>query len=66
MYIDALAMGIADIPDPDPEIRLRLREDFEKGGIEELRFQLESKNLPPRFSCSQKLSFKNEGEIKTF
>lgn len=40
LYIDALAMGIADIPDPDPEIRLRLREDFEKGGIEELRFQL--------------------------
>ena len=33
-------MGIADLPDPDPELRQRLRADYEKGGLEELRFQL--------------------------
>ena len=40
LYIDALCMGIADLPDPDPELRQRLRADYEKGGLEELRFQL--------------------------
>ena len=40
LYIDALCMGIADLPDPTPELRERLREDYEKGGLEELRFQL--------------------------
>lgn len=40
LYIDALCMGIADLPDPDPELRTKLREDYEKGGIEEIRFQL--------------------------
>ena len=40
LYIDALCMGIADLPDPDPELREKLRDDFEKGGIEDIRFQL--------------------------
>jgi tRNA dimethylallyltransferase len=40
LYIDALCRGIADLPDPDPELRKKLREDYEKGGIEEIRFQL--------------------------
>ena len=40
LYIDALCMGIADLPDPDPELRKRLRDDYERGGLEELRFQL--------------------------
>lgn len=40
LYIDALCRGIADLPDPNPELRKKLREDYEKGGIEEIRFQL--------------------------
>ena len=39
LYIDALCIGIADMPDPTPELKQRLRNDYEKGGLEELRFQ---------------------------
>ncbi len=47
LYIDALCMGIADLPDPDPELRKKLRNDLEKGGIEDIRFQL--KFLDPQY-----------------
>lgn len=47
LYIDALCMGIADMPDPTPELKQRLRNDYERGGLEELRFQL--KFLDPTY-----------------
>ncbi len=47
LYIDALCQGIADLPDPDPELRIKLRQQFEKGGLEEIRFQL--KFLDPKY-----------------
>ncbi len=40
MYINAICSGIDDIPTVDPEIRLKLREQYEKEGIESLRIQL--------------------------
>lgn len=40
LYVDALCNGIADLPDPDPELRDKLKKEYEQGGIEELRFQL--------------------------
>jgi tRNA dimethylallyltransferase len=40
MYINAVCSGIDDIPTVDPEIRLKLREQYEKEGIESLRIQL--------------------------
>ena len=40
MYINAVCSGIDDIPTVDPEIRSKLREQYEKEGIESLRIQL--------------------------
>jgi tRNA dimethylallyltransferase len=40
MYINAVCSGIDDIPTVDPEIRLKLRKQYEKEGIESLRIQL--------------------------
>ena len=47
LYIDAVCKGIDDLPDPDPEIRKSLNDEFEKGGIEVLQNKL--KELDPEF-----------------
>ena len=47
LYIDAVCKGIDIMPDADPEIRLSLKDKFEKEGIESLRFQL--KKLDPDY-----------------
>ncbi len=40
LYMDAVLNGIDDIPDPDPEIRNRLRLQLETGGMDPLLEQL--------------------------
>lgn len=48
MYIDAVCKGFdTEVPTSDPNIRARLKEDFDKGGIEALQEQL--KKLDPEF-----------------
>lgn len=47
LYIDAVCSGIDDLPDPDPDIRQKLKQQYEKEGIESLRFQL--KLLDPEY-----------------
>lgn len=47
MYIDAVCNGIDDLPDIDPEIRLKLQKKFEDEGVESLRFEL--KRLDPEY-----------------
>lgn len=36
LYIDAVCSGIDDLPEIDPEVRLRVQEQFNTGGIESL------------------------------
>lgn len=40
LYIDALCQGITEMPDPDPEIRSKLKQKLQTEGIESLRNQL--------------------------
>ena len=40
LYIDAVCNGIDELPDPDPEIRERLKSDYKILGIDHLRQQL--------------------------
>lgn len=47
MYIDAVCNGIDDLPDIDPDIRLKLQKKFEDEGVESLRFEL--KRLDPEY-----------------
>jgi tRNA dimethylallyltransferase len=47
LYIDAVCKGIDDLPDIDPEIRKELITQYEKEGIETLRFEL--KRLDPEY-----------------
>ena len=47
MYIDAIVKGIDDMPQADPEIRQRLRQQVEEQGIEALLIQL--KELDPEY-----------------
>lgn len=41
LYIDAVCHGIDELPDPDPQLRKRLKEDYETKGIESLREELQ-------------------------
>jgi tRNA dimethylallyltransferase len=47
MYIDAVCKGIDDLPEIDPEIRMKLNEKYKSEGIESLRFEL--KRLDPEY-----------------
>lgn len=47
MYIDAIVKGIDDMPQADPEIRQRLRQQVEEEGLEPLLIQL--KELDPEY-----------------
>ncbi len=47
LYINAVCQGIDNLPDPDPEIREKLINQFEKEGIESLRFDL--KRIDPEY-----------------
>lgn len=47
LYIDAICKGIDSMPDADPEIRSKLKKQFEENGIESLRLQL--KTLDPEY-----------------
>jgi tRNA dimethylallyltransferase len=47
LYIDAICKGIDIMPDVDPEIRMSLKEQFEKDGLEGLRYQL--KKMDPDY-----------------
>lgn len=40
LYVDALCQGITVMPDPDPEIRARLKQRLQDEGIDTLRAQL--------------------------
>lgn len=40
LYVDALCRGIAEMPDPDPEIRRLLKRQLEAEGVASLRAQL--------------------------
>ena len=40
LYIDAICKGMDNLPDPDPELRERLQQQFEKQGIVVLQQQL--------------------------
>ena len=40
MYIDAVCKGIDELPGVDPQVRLKLQEQYKKEGIESLRIQL--------------------------
>lgn len=40
LYVDALCQGIAEMPDPDPEIRTLLKRQLENEGVASLRAQL--------------------------
>lgn len=50
MYIDAIVKGIDDMPQADPEIRLRLRQQVEEEGLAPLLIQL--KELDPEYYAS--------------
>ena len=47
LYIDAVCKGIDDLPDPDPELREKLQQQFEEQGIGFLQEQL--KELDPAY-----------------
>ncbi len=47
MYIDAVCRGIDDIPTVDPEIRNRIRLEYETTGLEGIRLKL--KHLDPEY-----------------
>ncbi len=47
LYIDALCNGVDNFPDIDPEVRLKLKNDFAERGIEWLRDYL--KQLDPEY-----------------
>ncbi len=47
LYIDAVCKGMDNLPDPDPELRERLQQQFEKQGIGVLQEQL--KALDPAY-----------------
>ena len=47
MYIDAVCEGIDELPVVDPQIRMKLQEQYKKEGIESLRIQL--KLLDPEY-----------------
>lgn len=47
LYVDAVCKGIDLMPDADPEIRQKLKQQFENEGIESLRLQL--KKLDPDY-----------------
>jgi len=47
LYIDAVCLGVDDIPDIDETIRLKVLKKYEEEGIEGLRFDL--KTLDPEF-----------------
>ncbi len=47
LYIDTFCKGIDELPDPNPDIRLELKEIYENQGLEPLRFQL--KNIDPEY-----------------
>ena len=47
LYIDAVCKGIDELPDPDEELRQRLKDTFEKEGLESLKNQLE--RLDPEY-----------------
>jgi tRNA dimethylallyltransferase len=40
LYMDAIMNGIDDIPDPDPEIRLQLKQRYEAEGLEKILVEL--------------------------
>jgi tRNA dimethylallyltransferase len=40
LYMDAIMNGIDDIPDPDPEIRLQLKQRYEKEGLGKILVEL--------------------------
>jgi tRNA dimethylallyltransferase len=42
LYMDAIINGIDDIPDPDPEIRERLKERYREEGLENILMELAS------------------------
>jgi len=42
LYIDTFCKGIDELPDPNPETRLKLKEIYTEQGIEALRFKLKS------------------------
>jgi tRNA dimethylallyltransferase len=50
MYIDAVTMGIDDMPQADPAIRERLRRQFEAEGLQPLLLQLQE--LDPAYYAS--------------
>ncbi len=60
LYIDAVCKGIDDLPEIDPEIRNKVREQFEKEGIESLRRDL--KILDP--VSYQKVDLRNHKRIQ--
>jgi len=44
LYIDAVCRGIDDLPSVDPEIRKRIRKEYEESGIEQIRKLLKEKD----------------------
>ncbi len=59
MYIDAVCKGIDDLPDADPELRAKLKDNFKKNGIEPLKLRL--KSLDPDYY--QKVDLNNPNRI---
>lgn len=59
MYVDAVCKGIDTMPDADPEVRARLKEQLEKEGPESLRHQL--KMIDPEYY--QTVDLKNPNRI---
>ncbi|MBN1143057.1 MAG: tRNA (adenosine(37)-N6)-dimethylallyltransferase MiaA [Bacteroidales bacterium] len=59
MYIDAVCRGIDDIPTVDPEIRNRIRLEYEATGLEGIRLKL--KHLDPEYY--RKVDLKNPVRI---
>lgn len=47
LYINAVCRGIDELPDPDPKLRQRLKDDWEKRGIDALRQELQK--LDPEY-----------------
>ncbi len=59
MYIDAVCRGIDDIPTVDPEIRNRIRKEYEMTGLEGIRLRL--KHVDPEYYL--KVDLKNPVRI---
>jgi len=59
LYVDAVCNGIDLMPDADPEIREKLKQQLANEGIESLRLQL--KNLDPNYY--EKVDLKNPNRI---